>query len=74
MIKSRTIVRVEADLHALKAAADRAGLALACLFSTADEFESAVLRARREKATGRMAARIREACGTLALAACFLLI
>ena len=34
---------LEADVAALRAAADRAGTALACLFSTSEEFETAVV-------------------------------
>jgi hypothetical protein len=47
MIRARTIAELEADIIALRAAAERAGTALACLFSTADEFEAAVVRVRR---------------------------
>jgi hypothetical protein len=49
MIRSRTIADVESDIVALRAAAERAGTALACLFSTADEFEAEVVRVRREQ-------------------------
>ena len=48
MIQSRTVEQVEADLAALRAAAERAGTALACLFSSSDEFEAAVIKARRD--------------------------
>jgi hypothetical protein len=48
MSQSRSLDQVEADLIALRAAAERAGTALACLFSSSDEFEAAVIRARRE--------------------------
>jgi len=48
MSQSRSLDQVEADLVALRAAAERAGTALACLFSSSDEFEAAVIRARRE--------------------------
>jgi len=48
MIQSRAVHQVEADLLALRAAAERAGTALACLFSSSDEFEAAVIRARRD--------------------------
>jgi hypothetical protein len=48
MIQSRTVDQLDADLVALRAAAERAGTALACLFSSSDEFEAAVIRARRE--------------------------
>ena len=47
MMRYRTVAQVEADLMALRAAAERAGMALACLFSTADEFEADIIRARR---------------------------
>jgi hypothetical protein len=47
MSASRSIARVEADLVALRAAAERAGTALACLFSSSYEFEAAVVRVRR---------------------------
>lgn len=47
MIRARTITDVESDIVALRAAAERAGTALACLFSTADEFEADVVRVRR---------------------------
>jgi hypothetical protein len=49
MIRARTIADVESDIVALRAAAERAGTALACLFSTADEFEAEVVRVRREQ-------------------------
>jgi hypothetical protein len=49
MIRSRTIADVESDIIALRAAAERAGTALACLFSTADEFEADIVRVRREQ-------------------------
>lgn len=47
MSASPGIARLEADLAALRAAAERAGTALACLFSSSDEFEAAVVRVRR---------------------------
>lgn len=50
MSDQRTIAQVEADLAALKAAADRAGLALACVFWTSDEFEAAAVQRWRETA------------------------
>ena len=53
MPHSRTFSELEADLVALRAAAERAGTALACLFSTADEFEAAVVRVRREQGAYR---------------------
>ena len=49
MSATRSIARLEADLAALRAAAERAGTSLACLFSTSDEFEAAVVQVRREQ-------------------------
>jgi len=53
MSTARSIARLEADLAALRAAADRAGTSLACLFSSADEFEAAVVQVRREQGAYR---------------------
>jgi hypothetical protein len=47
MLRSRTLARVEADLAALRASADRAGVALACLFASSDEYEADIIRERR---------------------------
>ena len=51
----RNIAQAEADLTALRAAAERAGTALACLFSSSDEFEAEVVRVRREQGAFRPA-------------------
>jgi hypothetical protein len=53
MSHSRTIADLEADIVALRASAERAGTALACLFSTSDEFEAEVVRVRREQGAYR---------------------
>ncbi len=53
MMRARTIGDVEADLVALRSAVDRAGTALACLFSSSDEFEAAVIRMRRAQGAYR---------------------
>jgi hypothetical protein len=47
MHRSRTLARVEADLAALRASAERAGLALACVFASSDEYEADLIRERR---------------------------
>jgi len=47
MQRSRTLAGVEADLAALRASADRAGVALACLFASSDEYEADLIRERR---------------------------
>lgn len=77
MIRSRTLSEVESDIVALRAAAERAGTALACLFSTADEFEAEVVRVRRAQGAFR-AARIphplRDIALTGLLSVAFLLI
>jgi hypothetical protein len=48
MTSARHLAEVEADLARLQVSVDRARTALACLFSTAAEFEAAVLQAQRE--------------------------
>ena len=53
MSHSPTIANLEADIVALRAAAERAGTALACLFSSSDEFEAEVVRVRREQGAYR---------------------
>src|SRR4030081_3541831 len=59
MTPSRTLSELEVDLAALRAAADRAGTALACLFSCSDEFEAEVVRGRREQGAYRARNRAR---------------
>lgn len=43
----RTLLRPKADVLALEASAARAGCALACCFSSSDEFDAAIIRAQR---------------------------
>jgi hypothetical protein len=49
MVRYRTAGQIEADFLALKRATERAGQALGCAFASADEFEAAVIRSRREQ-------------------------
>jgi hypothetical protein len=42
-----SVARVRAELGALEASAERAGTALACLYSSSAEFEAAQIDARR---------------------------
>ena len=67
MSQSRAIAELEADIVALRAAAERAGTALACLFSSSDEFEAAVVRLRREQGAYRAQMRTRRPLRTGAL-------
>jgi hypothetical protein len=41
------MARMRAELGALEASAERAGTALACVYSSSDEFEAAQIDARR---------------------------
>ena len=59
MLRVRT-ASVEADLAALKVAAERAGSALACLFSSSAEFEADVIRLRRAQGAYRHVGRRHE--------------
>ena len=77
MLQSRTVQQLEADLVALRTAAERAGTALACLFSSSDEFEAAVIKARRAAGAfqvKRSRFSARSALVTLLLAAVFLML
>jgi hypothetical protein len=73
MTRSRTIAEVESDIAALRAAAERAGTALACLFSTSDEFEADIVRERREQGAygPPQQSRVRHPLRWLALTALF---
>ena len=73
MSRSSTHGDVEADLAALRAAAERAGMALACLFSSSDEFEAAVIQARREGGAIRLRRMLRSASLTALLALAFIM-
>lgn len=62
---------MQAELGALEASAERAGLALACVYSSSDELVAAEIRARR-MAAGRaagMAGAMRLVLGATVLAA-----
>jgi hypothetical protein len=74
MSQSRALADLEADIVALRAAAERAGTALACLFSSSDEFEAAVVRLRRERGAYRVPTRTRRPVTTLLIALVFVLI
>jgi len=69
MSQSRAIADLEADIVALRATAERAGTALACLFSSSDEFEAAVVRLRREQGAYRAQMRARHPLRTGVLTA-----
>ena len=73
MSRSSTQGDVEADLVALRAAAERAGMALACLFSSSDELEAAVMQARRDGGAFRPRRLLRLASLTALLAAAFIM-
>ena len=77
MAHSRTIADLEADIVALRASAERAGTALACLFSSSDEFEAEVVRVRREQGAYRAPNRRRyslRAAGLMAVMALLFLL
>lgn len=64
---SRTIAQLEADIAALRASAERAGTALACLFSSSDEYEAEIVRVRREQGAYRRPSRMRRSLWIAAL-------
>jgi hypothetical protein len=47
MVQSWGISRFNGQLAMLEASVERAGVALACRFSSSDEYEAAMMRARR---------------------------
>ena len=47
MSRSSSLSRLESDLVALRASAARAGVALACVFASSDEYEADLIRERR---------------------------
>jgi hypothetical protein len=53
MLRTRTLSRIEADLAALRASADRAGVALACVFASSEEYEAEIIRERRARGAFR---------------------
>jgi hypothetical protein len=57
---------VKSEMKALEAALDRAGHALGCAFSSAEEFEAAVVRARAVERETSRAARLRAVLGITA--------
>ena len=67
MAHARSIADLEADIVALRAAAERAGTALACLFSSSDEFEAAVVQVRREQGAFHARQRARSPVRSMAL-------
>ena len=47
MLRQWSVARLRAELGALEASAERAGVALACIYSSSDELVAAEIRARR---------------------------
>jgi DNA invertase Pin-like site-specific DNA recombinase len=77
MLRVRTPT-TEADIAALKFAADRAGTALACIFSSSAEFEADLIRERRAQGaygrSPRLRGLVRVGIVTALLAIVFLLL
>jgi hypothetical protein len=75
MTSYRSVAQVEAELVALRAAAERAGRTLACLFSTSDEYEAALIKERRAAGAYGSHRRhpVRALLATVVLAAFFLM-
>jgi hypothetical protein len=47
MLRQGSVARLQADLGALEASAERARAALGCIYSSSNEFEAAAIRARQ---------------------------
>jgi hypothetical protein len=67
MMRTRTVAQLEADLIALRAAAERAGLALACLFASSAEYEADLIRERRAQGAYRPRRPLRDRLRVVAL-------
>ncbi len=67
MLRRWSVARVRAELGALEASAERAGAALACVYSSSDEFEASEIR--RRLALMRLAGQLRLALWATAVAA-----
>lgn len=46
MRRAWSVDRLRAEFRELEASVERAGVALACVYSTSEEFEAAIIRAR----------------------------
>jgi hypothetical protein len=68
MTRSRSLSGLETDLAALRASAERAGVALACVFASSDEFEADIIRERRASGAFRPHWRWRQRLRLAALA------
>ena len=73
MSRSRTLARLEADLLALRASAERAGMALACVFTSSDEYEADLIRERRASGAFRPRRSLRRHLRLAALVGAFAL-
>ena len=73
MLRSRALSRVETDLAALRSSAERAGVALACLFASSDEYEADLIRERRASGAFRARKPWRQRLRLIALACGFAL-
>ena len=73
MLRSRALSRTETDLAALRASADRARVALACVFASSDEYEADIIRERRASGAFRPRRRWRHHLRLAALACGFAL-
>jgi hypothetical protein len=68
MPRSRTLSRAEADLSALRASAERARVALGCLFASSDEYEAEIIPERRASGAFRPHKRWRQRLRLIGLA------
>jgi hypothetical protein len=73
MLRSRALSGVETDLAALRASAERAGVALACVFASSAEYEAEIIRERRASGAFRPRKPWRQRLRLVALACGFAL-
>jgi hypothetical protein len=68
MMRARSLSRTESDLAALRASADRAGVALACVFASSEEYEAEIIRERRASGAFRPRKPLRQRLRLIGLA------
>jgi hypothetical protein len=68
MLRPWSITRVQSELRSIEASAERAGLALACVFSNSEEFEAARIRDRADMLGARLIGRMQIVLAATSLA------
>ena len=68
MLRACSFTRAQAELRLIEASAERAGRALACVFSSSEEFEATRIRDRADMLGARLIGRMQIVLAATALA------